>query len=117
MDQVLIEEVNLQTLMICKECKVVDQVVDLMIQEELQCARDHLPAIQTIVDLHQDTQTIVVLHQEVLEVQEVSHHPVTLKIEAQVDLVVLLASQALKAKDPVNLAVLATCSVINETIS
>lgn len=91
-----------------------------MIQEELQCARDHLPDTQTIADLHQDIQTIVVLHQEVLEAQEVSHHLVTLKIEDQedqADLVVLLASQALKAKDPVNLAVLATCSVINETIS
>ena len=83
-----------------------------MIQEELPCARDHLQATLTTVDLHQATLTIAVLHQEAcLQAKEEDHHPVTLKIEVQV---VHRVNQALRAKEAANLVALATCLVINE---
>lgn len=82
-----------------------------MIQEELPCARDHLQATLTTVDLHQVTLTIAVLHREACLQAKEDHHPVTLKIEAQV---VHRVNQALRAKEAANLAALATCLVINE---
>jgi len=52
-------------------------------QEELVCVRDHLQAIQTIVDLHQATLTTVDHHQARADNLAEDHHQATLRIEVQ----------------------------------